>query len=165
MLRGDHSVTIGLPAEHVFRQLVDGRINMAWRGSVVETSPVSGDGGEDTVWRLVVNGPGRFTAEAEHRVTVCEPPTRYVYQIVAGLCRGTAAYTLTAHADGSTTVHLECTLQAHGLARLFNGIVPRLLAIELGSLDRHRLVLLQPPGSNALEPDARSSVRRTQRRW
>ncbi len=158
-------MTVDRPAAEVFDQLVNGRISMAWRGSVVETSPVSGDGGEGAVWRVVVSGPGRFDAEAHHSVTLCEPPVRYSFNIVAASCRGTAVHTLRTNADGSTTVDLEVTLQPRGLGRVLTGIVPRLLAIELGSLDRHRLVLVQPAGANALEPDARSSVHRGRRRW
>ncbi len=61
---------------------------------MVEVALHSGDGGEGSVWRQVVRGPAGKAADADYRVTRCEPPAAYGVEIIAGPMRGTALYTL-----------------------------------------------------------------------
>ncbi|GAC1575906.1 MAG: hypothetical protein NVS3B18_09670 [Candidatus Dormibacteria bacterium] len=141
MLHGEHSVTISRPATEVFDHIADGRRNATWRGSVVDVELRSGEGGAGSVWHQEVHGPGRFRADADYRVTRCERPHLYAFEIIAGPSRGTGVYTLTEETAGVTTVGLVIDLRPHGVMRVLNGFVPRQMAIELDNLDRLRTVL------------------------
>ncbi|MDQ6857209.1 MAG: SRPBCC family protein [Candidatus Dormibacteraeota bacterium] len=146
-MRGEHAVSVNRPAEVVFEYIADGTNNPTWRTSVVEVSLHSGTRGEGTVWRQVVRGPAGKEADADYRVTRCEPPSAYGVEIIAGPVRGTALYTLAPGDDGETLVTLTVVLKPRGAMRILTGFMLRQLVEDLDSLDRLR-DLLNSRGGN-----------------
>ncbi len=148
-MRGDHSVTINRPATVVFDHIADGANNATWRPAVMEVTLLSGDGGEGTVWRQLVHGPGGKPADADYRVTHFQRPAVYGFEVIAGPVRGRSLYTMTAGTEGDTTVTLAVTLTPRGAMRILTGFVLRALVEELDSLHRLRAVLETPAGGSA----------------
>jgi hypothetical protein len=147
-VRGKHAVSINRPAAVIFDHIADGTNNPAWRTSVIEVSLHSGAGGEGTVWRQVVSGPGGKAADADYRVARYEPPGAYGIDVIAGPIRGTALYTLAPGDDGETSVTLTVDLKPRGAMRILTGFVLRQLVDDLDSLDRLRDLLTSRGGDS-----------------
>ncbi|MGH7722334.1 MAG: SRPBCC family protein [Candidatus Dormibacteria bacterium] len=148
-MRGQHTVRIDRPAEVVFAHIADGSRNAGWRPGVIEVGLRAGDGGEGSVWRQLVHGPGGRPADADYVVTSAQPPHLYAYEVTAGPVRGGGVYTLTELRPGETTVCLALTLTPRGALRLLTGFVLRQLVEELDSLDRLRDLLSPSPGGTS----------------
>ena len=113
----------------------------SWRVAVVEVALRSGSGGAGSVWHQVVRGVGNHLVEADYRVTACERPRRYAFELIAGPTAGTGEYTLAEKAPLTTTVTLTIGLRPRGFLLGFTGLVSRQMAAELDSLDRLRDLL------------------------
>ena len=144
MLIGEHAVTIARPIAVVFEHIVDGTRNATWRGVAVEGTLRSGDGGAGSVWHQLVRGFGGRLTDVEYRVTVCEPPRRYGYELIAGPARGEGHYTLEAVSEAVTRVSVIVRMRARGLFGGWTGMIPRQVSSELDALDRLRVLLDQP---------------------
>jgi hypothetical protein len=143
-VHGEHTVVVHRPAEIVFDHIADGSRNSGWRPWVIEVGRSSGDGGEGSVWRQLVHGPGGKVADADYVVTAWRRPEFYAYTVTAGPVRGTGEYTLTETARARTTVTLAVTLSPRGAMRLLTGFVLRQMVEELDSLERLCAVLAPP---------------------
>jgi hypothetical protein len=148
-VHGEHSVTIHRPADVVFDHIADGSRNAGWRPAVIEVGLRSGDGGEGSVWRQLVLGPGGKPADADYIVTACRRPSLYAYDVTAGPVRGTSTFTLIETTPGQTAVTLAVTLTPRGALRVLTGFVLRQLVDELDSLDRLRHLLAPPAAGSA----------------
>ena len=101
----------------------------------------SGDGGVGTTYRQGERGPLGRRIDADFRVTECEVPRRYAYEVTTGPARPRAVFTLEPLDGGRTRLSFTLAWTPAGIARLIVPFVAKGMRRELADLDRLKRAL------------------------
>jgi uncharacterized protein YndB with AHSA1/START domain len=141
-LRAEHTVTVRCPIAEVFAFLADGDNNPRWRPEVTEVRLVSGAGARTGAhYAQTMAGPGGATIPGDYLLTVCEPPYRLEFEVVAGPGRPTGSFTLREAEPGGTEVTFVLGLALSGALVPVAALVRKLARAEVGNLDHLQAAL------------------------
>ena len=143
-VHAEHTVTVRHPIAEVFAFLADGLNNPRWRPEVTEVRLASAPGtGARTgaLYAQTMTGPGGATIPGDYRLTVCEPPHRLEFEVVAGPGRPTGSFTLREPAPDATEVTFLLELTLHGPLLPVAAVVRRLARLEVANLDHLQAAL------------------------
>jgi uncharacterized protein YndB with AHSA1/START domain len=135
MPQAERTVTIDQPIDGVFAFIANGRNAPTWRPAVLDIERVSGDGGDGTVYRQGVRGPGGRRIDADYEITAWEPPERLAFRAIAGPVRPEGEFRLES-LGGATVVTFSLHAELGGWKRLVMGrAVQATMEAEMRALD------------------------------
>jgi len=140
-VHAEHTVTVRRPAAEVFAFLADGLNNPRWRPEVTAVRLASGAGTGAQAgarYNQTMTGPGGLSIPGDYLLTVCEPPHRLEFEVVAGPGRPTGSFTLRESAPGETEVEFVLDLALSGALVPLAGMIRGLARAEVANLDRLR---------------------------
>ncbi len=128
------TIRINRPCEDVFAFFTDVRNDRVWRPHLVTADGPSKPRAGSLIHETFA-GPGHREVPADIRVTVCEPPERYAFEVLNGPVRPHCQFVFS-RADGGTDVTLRLTAEVGGIKGLFTrAAVRRALEAEVAGLD------------------------------
>lgn len=138
-VHAEHTVTVRRSAAEVFGFLADGLNNPRWRPEVTAVRLASGaetGARAGARYNQTLTGPGGLSIPGDYLLTVCEPPHRLEFEVVAGPGRPTGSFTLRESAPGETQVVFVLDLVLSGALVALAGMIRGLARAEVGNLDR-----------------------------
>ncbi len=151
-VHAEHTVTVRQSVAEVFAFLADGLNNPRWRPEVSAVRLLSDAGTEGRAgarYAQTLTGPGGVTIPGDYLLSVCEPPHRLEFEVIAGPGRPTGSFTLReAAADAAggadrsgTEVVFALDLALTGALVAMAALVRKLAQQEVKNLDNLQAAL------------------------